>query len=502
MISIEVRNFGPIAKGKVELKPLTVFVGPNNSGKSYLAVLAYSVLRSMPPFFSPSKSYSFRRVPGSSMRRFMWLSEEVLPDDDVKPLLNSIKQWFDRSEAASVGSWKSKQFGEIPPEVREPLERAVLRSLKDCRQEIGDELERCYATAITELSRKTSLGKGFEVRLSQANPSFLLSVSCRRGKLHLVESTSDMSGQALDFSKLHASLRRSHGHASGFRPIHHALVVELVESFVAHAYQDFLVNPYYLPAARSGILQNHKALAGSAVNRATMAGIKQFPEIPLFPGVVADFLRNVIELDRHQTGRKHLERITSVASFLEENLTKGEIDIEAGKMEYPDIVYKNQSGTFSLHRTSSMVSEVAPVVLFIRYVLRDTSLLIIEEPESHLHPENQRQMATAIVKLVRAGVKVLVTTHSDYFFQQLNNFIMLSQLAGKDRVAHGYSHDDYLAPDEVGAYLFAYDARSRGSVIRRLAMSKAEGITDEEFARVTAPLYDETVSLHRRVETA
>ena len=36
---IEVENLGPIKRGKIELKPLTVFIGPNNTGKTYLAYL-------------------------------------------------------------------------------------------------------------------------------------------------------------------------------------------------------------------------------------------------------------------------------------------------------------------------------------------------------------------------------------------------------------------------------------------------------------------------------
>lgn len=36
---VEVENLGPIKKGEVELKPLTVFIGPNNTGKTYLAYL-------------------------------------------------------------------------------------------------------------------------------------------------------------------------------------------------------------------------------------------------------------------------------------------------------------------------------------------------------------------------------------------------------------------------------------------------------------------------------
>ena len=45
MTRIEVKDFGPIAEGAVDLKPLTVFIGPNNSGKSYMALLVYALSR-------------------------------------------------------------------------------------------------------------------------------------------------------------------------------------------------------------------------------------------------------------------------------------------------------------------------------------------------------------------------------------------------------------------------------------------------------------------------
>ncbi|HUA62535.1 MAG TPA: hypothetical protein VML19_27510, partial [Verrucomicrobiae bacterium] len=48
MLTLDVKEFGPIAEGSVTLRPLTIFVGPNNTGKSYLAMLAYAMMRSLP----------------------------------------------------------------------------------------------------------------------------------------------------------------------------------------------------------------------------------------------------------------------------------------------------------------------------------------------------------------------------------------------------------------------------------------------------------------------
>ena len=44
-LELTVTNFGPIAEAKVELRPLTVFVGPSNTGKSYMAALIYALHR-------------------------------------------------------------------------------------------------------------------------------------------------------------------------------------------------------------------------------------------------------------------------------------------------------------------------------------------------------------------------------------------------------------------------------------------------------------------------
>ena len=42
-IHINVKNFGPIEKAEIDLRPLTVFVGESNTGKTYLAALIYAL---------------------------------------------------------------------------------------------------------------------------------------------------------------------------------------------------------------------------------------------------------------------------------------------------------------------------------------------------------------------------------------------------------------------------------------------------------------------------
>ena len=49
-LEIEVANFGPIVEANVDLRPLTVFVGPSNTGKTYLATLIYALHKILPDF--------------------------------------------------------------------------------------------------------------------------------------------------------------------------------------------------------------------------------------------------------------------------------------------------------------------------------------------------------------------------------------------------------------------------------------------------------------------
>ena len=62
----------------------------------------------------------------------------------------------------------------------------------------------------------------------------------------------------------------------------------------------------------------------------------------------------------------------------------------------------------------SMVSELAPVVLYLRHVVGSDSVLIIEEPESHLHPAMQVEFTRQLAAIVHAGVRLIVTTHSEW----------------------------------------------------------------------------------------
>ncbi len=66
-VEISVSNFGPIAEADLDLRPLTVFVGPSNTGKTYLSVLIYALHRVFEGFLEFLPLYNLEVAPHLSV---------------------------------------------------------------------------------------------------------------------------------------------------------------------------------------------------------------------------------------------------------------------------------------------------------------------------------------------------------------------------------------------------------------------------------------------------
>ena len=122
-----------------------------------------------------------------------------------------------------------------------------------------------------------------------------------------------------------------------------------------------------------------------------------------------------------------------------------------------------------LMNASSMVSELGPVVLYLRYLVRPGHVLIVEEPESHLHPAMQVEFTRQLAALVHAGVRIIVTTHSEWVLEELSNLVLASSLPEVQRSGIG-GVEFALRPEDVGAWWFQQKKRPRGSVVREIRL--------------------------------
>ena len=142
---------------------------------------------------------------------------------------------------------------------------------------------------------------------------------------------------------------------------------------------------------------------------------------------------------------------------------------------------KERSFNIPLHLASSSARGLSDFYFFLRHVARSNHLLIIDEPESHLDTANQIQLARLLARFVRAGLKVLITTHSDYLIKEINNLVMLSKpFADKESVMKRlkYESDDALEPELIRAYVAEKNGLTRCVV--------------DHFG-IDMPVFDETI---------
>ena len=166
---------------------------------------------------------------------------------------------------------------------------------------------------------------------------------------------------------------------------------------------------------------------------------------------------------------------------------------------YPTFTYRPRDWKkdLPLMQSSSMVSELAQVVLYLRHVARSDDLLIIEEPESHLHPAAQAAFARELARAVRARVRILITSHSEWFLEQIGNLVNLSELPGKKR--KGFIKEDFsLRPDEVGVWLFKTAKRPKGSTVKEVTLDSETGLYPSGFEEVSEALYNESAEIYNR----
>ena len=121
--------------------------------------------------------------------------------------------------------------------------------------------------------------------------------------------------------------------------------------------------------------------------------------------------------------------------------------------------------------------------------------LIIEEPEAHLHPGAQADMAVILARLVRAGVKVIITTHSDWLLQEIGNLIRVGELEKTGEVVSELPTS--LQKEHVGVWHFQKDGK-----VEEIPYNRIDGVEPMEYLDVAEDLYNRSARLQNRLEAA
>lgn len=73
------------------------------------------------------------------------------------------------------------------------------------------------------------------------------------------------------------------------------------------------------------------------------------------------------------------------------------------------------------------VSYSLPIVVQ-ALIAQKGSLMIVENPEAHLHPAAQSAMGIFLAKMAYAGVRILIETHSDHVINGIQNFVAQNKM--------------------------------------------------------------------------
>ena len=493
-LELEVNDFGPIVHGRIDLRPLTVFVGPSNTGKSYLAILIYALHR----FFSS------RRWPGN------WMFEDngirKVPSETIGVLVDWVKQTFptDRKLLA-------EKTIVLPVSVLN-----VIRAGFDAQGDgLGDEIRRCFgiekASALIRKGNRNGVQVIFRRAVQNESAAYVHRLSLKAMGTEFGTTMPEKSPIRINVGDAEEQIQYLYHIASEI----HSAADQMDESsdFMVWQLTEFLVNliqphiasplhlpAHYLPADRTGVMHAHSVVVSAMIGSAPMTGLRPTTDTPMLSGVLADFLQQLIQLDRPPHRRPRSRR--DLGTRIEESILGGSVRVERSKtIDYPYFTYKPDGWKtpLPLMNASSMVSELAPVVLYLRYLVSPRSVLIIEEPESHLHPAMQVEFTRQIAALVKAGVRVIVTTHSEWVLEELANIVRRSELTaeGRKKMPHG---EFALRPEQVGAWLFKRKLRPRGSVVEEVRLDEEIGLFPTDYDAVSEALYNDSVRIFNRIQ--
>ena len=457
-MKVSVKNLGVLKQAEFELGDLTLICGGNNTGKTYATYALFG---------------------------FLWRWERSLevevPDQTIHALLE------DGVTRVNVELYAKKA-------------EDILR--RHCQQ-YTRELRSVFASQPNRF-KDTIFQASFEGEelLSIKSRNFERKIRSAKGDLLLLSKTKGENDLVVSFLM--------EKEKNEFPP---EMIKGIIsEGIVELLFDKFLPRPFIASAERTGAAIFRKELNFARNRLLEEMGradsdfdpmellFKSYQDYPLPVKINVDFIRR-------------LEAVAKEESFLVENhqqILEDFTDIIGG--EYisgsNDTIYfkpARRQLRLTMDESSSAVRSLLDIGFYLRHVAKPGDLLMVDEPELNLHPENQRRVARLFARLVNLDIRVFVTTHSDYIVKELNTLIMLNQnrphlkqIAEKE----GYRSEEFLDPENIKVYiaekaLIKGEKKSRRSRHQTLVPARI----DPELG-IEARSFDKTINKMNEIQDA
>lgn len=398
-MQIQIENFGKIKSANVVLDGYTIFIGDNNSGKTYLMQLIYGVLDALARIVFPKGT-----------------SPSSVCASEVKQVVNN---WLTQNKEKIVSDTFKKNI---------PIGRLEI---------IFEPSEKVFSVK--------KISKDEYARLRGGDVPFPRDIDEKSQIISIFEDDA-MKNSFLGFDDSQESQRFISKEMLRFA------VRRLLGLFDIRRESNI-----FLPASRSGLMLTRPFVFANRVAdrlipaEQILSARKRENEFGLTQPI-DDFLNF---LQTHKVSEHKTRHFSQLISFINKNIIHGEMKKTDNESFYkPDGLDEWLPPSI----TSSMVNEISPILQILTSV-RGFQYIFYDEIETCQHPTTQIQMARLLNRMVNAGYKMVVSTHSDTMAAAISNLVALSFVDDKERKCAKlrYEKEDLLKNDSVHAYQFLKD---------------------------------------------
>ncbi len=458
-MKFKVKNLGPIKQAEFSLADLTTISGMNNTGKTYVTHAVFGFLDYFEHQFQP-------HVSNENFATLLQDGKLTINLRDVHERRNEI--------AAEAATQYSKEIADIfgSSETLFADTELFVSELPENDQLFTIEFERTVGTKQHAVIQARKEADSFDLVASL-----------------LMEDTGSRNSP-VDFSR--------------------HFIADAIKRIV---FKSIIPSPFISSAERTGAAIFQKELDFTRSRLIEILGDKTTAISPFdllnpfkgeYPVAVrknVDFIRDLPSVSkRNGYLLEHHPEILSAFSDLIGGTYKVEKD---GDIKY--VPQKTKGIKLGLVESSSSVRSLLDLGFYLRHMAAPGDLLVIDEPELNLHPSNQRRVARLIAKLVNVGIRVFVTTHSDYIIKEFNTLIMLSQDIPRLKVLaaeEGYATDELLDVRRIRSYVACTQpVKLDGNKIKtRCPTLVAAKITQATGIEITS--FDESIEEMNRIQDA
>lgn len=402
-MKIKVKNLGPIDEAEFELGDFTIICGNNNTGKTYLSYALDGFLETW------KGRLTIELLEREKKALFATGSIEV----DLNEYRNRAQKFVDgmcetyKIDLYDIFATKVGFFSETSFEVEIP------------NLEPLDSFERVFGSA------KASL---FKVSKNHGKPTVQISL--------IVDKENTQIPKELIFNRISSAL------------------IEILFSKV-------FPSTFISSAERTGAAIFRKEL-DFARNR-MLDHLKEEKEVSPYQFLQEVYGDYALPVKNNVDFSRRLESVSRETSYLEKehpevvaafvSLIGGEYKVTRNDELY--FIPKKGKVKLTLGESSSAVRSLVDLYFYLKHVAQKNDLLVIDEPELNLHPQNQRLLARLLARLVNCGIKVFITTHSDYIIKELNILITLcgdENYLDEIRRRERYDKEELLRVDKFRVY--------------------------------------------------